>query len=316
MPPRISWRDLLPGLIASAVIALVAIGVLVFAGVGAVRGEKIRLYVLADQARGIMHGSDVWLAGQKIGAVDAVGFTLPSNDSLGRVVIAVDVRKSDAGQIRRDSRVQIRAGGNIIGPIVVYVDAGTPESPAVRDGDTLRASAVADVVSAGAKMTDATKQLGPLMADARAVMAQVRDPDGTVGAALRERGGGQVARLRSSVARLRQRMGNGNGHTTAGPAGAMVQARSALARADSIRTLLRSSNSSYGRFRRDTTLKATVASVRDELAGLQAKLDSADGTMARMVNDSAMTRSIASAKREMALLFEDIRKRPMRYVHF
>jgi hypothetical protein len=165
-------------------------------------------------------------------------------------------------------------------------------------------------------MTDATKQLGPLMADARAVMAQVRDPDGTVGAALRERGGGQVARLRSSVARLRQRMGNGNGHTTAGPAGAMVQARSALARADSIRTLLRSSNSSYGRFRRDTTLKATVASVRDELAGLQAKLDSADGTMARMVNDSAMTRSIASAKREMALLFEDIRKRPMRYVHF
>lgn len=316
MAPRISWRSLLPGLIASAVIVLIAIGVLVFAGVGAVRGEKIRLYVLADQARGIMHGSEVWLAGQKVGAVDGVGFTSPSNDSLGRVVIAVDVRKSDAGQIRRDSRVQVRAGANIIGPIVVYVDAGTPGSPAVRDGDTLRAGAVADVESSGAKMTKATEQLGPLMADARAVMAQLRDPDGTVGAALRERGGGQVARLRGNVTRLRQRMVNGNGHSNAGPATAMVRARSALARADSITTLLRSSNSSYGRFRRDTTLKAAVAGVRDELAGLQATLDSADGTMARMANDSALTRSVAGAKREMALLFEDIRKRPMRYVHF
>ena len=74
MPPRLSWSKLLPGLIALTAVIMVALGVLVFAGVGKLRGETMRLYVLADQARGLMGGSEVWLAGQKIGVVEEIGF--------------------------------------------------------------------------------------------------------------------------------------------------------------------------------------------------------------------------------------------------
>lgn len=316
MPARLSWRNLLPGLVAFAVLLGIGVGVVMFAGVGQVRGEKVRLYVLTDQARGIMRGSDVWLAGQKIGTVEEIGFKAPGTDSGGRVVIAVDVRKSQAEQIRRDSRVQVRAGANVIGPIVLYFEAGTPQSPALRSGDTLRATQQSDVAVATTKLGEATKELGPLMADARLVMARVRDPRGTLGAAMRERGGGQVARLRANLSRL---MSHNQLVSNGAPSGAsvvMAGARGALARADSIQALLRSPTSSFGRFRRDSTLMQTVGSVRDELAALRVQLDSADGTIGRLASDSAITRSVANAQREMARLFEDIRKRPMRYVNF
>jgi hypothetical protein len=38
--------------------------------------------------------------------------------------------------------------------------------------------------------------------------------------------------------------------------------------------------------------------------------------VSRLETDSAITRSIANAQREMSLLFEDMRKRPSRYVNF
>lgn len=319
MPSRLSWSRLLPGLAACAAIVLIAVAVVVFAGVGRVRGEKIRLYILTDQARGIMRGSDVWLAGQKIGSVDAVKFRSPSADTTGRVVIVVDVKASDAEQIRHDSRAQVRAGANIIGPIVVYVEPGTPGSPAARDGDTLRARPQADIEIASAKLTAATEQIGPLVAEARLVMAQARSANGTIGAAREARGGSgggaELTRFRRNISRLFRRAANGNGAESGSPS-VMTLAGGALARVDSIRMLLRSSNGSYGRFRRDSTLRASVADIGNELTALRAQLAAADGTMGRFAVDSAVSLSVAAAQREMTRLLEDIRKRPLRYIHF
>ena len=108
MPPRLSWNRLLPGLIALAAVLLIAVGVVLFAGVGQVRGRKIHFYVLTDQARGVLHGTEVWLAGQKVGMVDGVTFRPPTTDSLARVLMAVSVRARDAEPIRRDSRADSR----------------------------------------------------------------------------------------------------------------------------------------------------------------------------------------------------------------
>jgi phospholipid/cholesterol/gamma-HCH transport system substrate-binding protein len=314
MPPRLSWRRLLPGLIASAAVALTAVGILVFAGVGRIRGQTVRLYVLTDQARGVMKGTDVWIAGQKVGTVDAIDFRTPSADTLGRVVIAVSVRKDDAQQIRLDSRAQVRAGANMIGPVVVYVTSGSPGSPMVKAGDTLRARQQSDFELAGVKFTAATDNLGPIMADARTVMANVRNPHGTVGAVLTEQGGGEVARLRTRVAALRARMFGGA--RSEAVARTMDAARSALSRVDSVRTLLASPNRSFGRFRRDSTLRTAVGRLSAELTELNATLAENDGTLARVKTDSALTRSVADAQKEMALLFADLKRRPLRYLHF
>jgi hypothetical protein len=96
----------------------------------------------------------------------------------------------------------------------------------------------------------------------------------------------------------------------------MVRARGALARVDSIGALLASTSGSFGRFHRDSTLIQSVAGLRDELTELQARLDSAGGNANRLSTDSSLVRSVAESRRAMSRLFDDIRRRPLRYVHF
>jgi hypothetical protein len=315
MPPRTSWRTLVPGLIALAALVALAVGLAVFGGVGKIRGEKMRLYVQTNQAQGVIGGTEVWLVGQKVGTVDGVGFSSPTADSAARVVLAVTVRADAAQQIRRDSDVQIRTGGNVIGPVVVALDGGTPTSPAVRDGDTLRARSQSDMFAAGAKMAGATKELGPIMTDVRTIMSRARSRGTTVRGSLTEEHGGEVTQLRSNVSRLRDLMA---GATAAreGSQDVMAHARMAMARADSIRALIASPATSFGRFRRDSSLAETVGAVRDQLASLRAQMESPHGNMGRMKLDSAVTRALAVAQQEMTLLFTDIRKRPSRYIAF
>lgn len=316
MAPSTSWRNLVPGLIAVVLLASLVVGVVMFAGIGRMRGDTMRLYVLTDQARGVMSGTEVWIAGQKIGVVDGVTFRAPTDDSLGRVVVAIRVRSRDGYQIRRDSRAQVRSGANIIGPVVVYLSTGSPTSPAIQEGDTIRARAQSDLEVAGTKLRAASEQLGPIMTDARTVLANVRSPNGTAGAFLTEGVGTGVGRLRAQVSRLRARLGNSGGAGRAGMQTVVERARMAMARADSIRALVASTNTSFGRFRRDSSLARDVAAIRDELTGLREQLAAPDGTLARASSDSALTRSVTLARQEMAELFADIRRRPMRYVSF
>lgn len=315
MPPRISWTNLFPGLAAFAAVLLIAAGVLRYAAVGRIRGEKVQLYVLTDQARGVLKGTEVWLVGQKIGLVDAITFRPPSADTTERVVIVVRVRKRDAVQIRRDSRAEVRAGLNFVGPVVIYLTAGTPGSPVVREGDTLRAGPQSDFALAGAKVTAATADFGPLMADARLILKRVRDPNGTVGAMLTDGVGGQVQELRARMARMREGPFDGNGHG-ATALGVFARSHVVLARVDSIFTLLSSQGSSYGRFRRDSSLSAAVAGVRDQLVEARATLNDSSGALGRFQRDSALARSLADAQRELTRLLDDMRRRPLRYVHF
>lgn len=312
MAPRLTWSELIPGIVAIALIVAATIALLVYGSVGRISGEKMRLYVVTNSARGVMAGTEVWLAGQKVGVVEDIGFRPPSSDTLSRVVITMDVREEDAEQIRKNSDVRVRAGANVVGPIVVYVSAGTPESPRATDGDTLFAAAQSDMQDAMSRLGDVTKEFGPLMSDGRAVMANVRDPKGTIGAFMRGGTRHEMAELKTQITTLQTRLGG----TSAARSALMATARSALARVDSIRVLLASERSTLGRFRRDTTLGRTVADVRDELAALRARFAKNPGTLGRFASDSAVQRALADAQAEMALLSEDVRKRPLRYIAF
>ena len=56
MPRRPSWKELRTGLIALAGLVVVALGILVFARVGALHGRTFRLYARTPNARGVIRG--------------------------------------------------------------------------------------------------------------------------------------------------------------------------------------------------------------------------------------------------------------------
>ena len=318
MPRSSSWKELTVGLIALAIVIGVALVVLVFARVGTLHGSTFHLFAVTSEARGIIHSSEVWLGGQKVGVVKDVRFLPPSASDSSRVLIDMDVLSSARQGIRLNSSAQIRAGGTLIGAPVVYLSIGTIEARVVRQGDTLHALPQSDLETVTSEVAIASRQFPEIIHNIKLLNQELHGVEGTIGAFSAERGGTQLRQAQYEAGRLASRLSSSNG--TIGLALSQPtlgdRARRAIARADSIRALIASPNTSYGRFRRDSSLMRQVADVRNELDIVRARMASPNGTIGRLHADSTLMQGLANAQREMSLIMTDIQRRPLRYVHF
>ena len=318
MPRRTSWSELAVGLVALAVIAGVGLIVLVFARVGTLHGSTFHLYALTAEARGIIRSSEVWLGGQKVGVVKDVHFLPPSASDSNRVLIDMDVLSSAQSEIRLNSTAQVRAGGTLIGAPVVYLSIGTSAARSVKPGDTIRALPQSDMETVTSEFATASRQFPDIISNIKLLDQELHGVHGAIGAFTAERGGRQLERMQYQEARLGARLRESTG--TVGLALSQRtltdRARLAMARADSIRALVASPNTSYGRFRRDSTLFREVADVRNELDIVRAQMRSPEGTLGRIRADSALLQAVADTRREMTLILNDLHQRPLRYIHF
>src|SRR3982074_3657158 len=137
MPRQIHWTELTGGIIATAVIIGLVVVIFLFARVGALHGRKVTLYVLTDDATGVLSGTEVWLGGKKAGLVKSVGFRPPSPDTLERLRHQTELLEEALPNVRSDSHASIRPGDSMIGAIVVYISPGTASSQQLHNGDTV-----------------------------------------------------------------------------------------------------------------------------------------------------------------------------------
>jgi len=320
MARRLAWSNVRGGLVAIAVIVGVCAATLKYARVGALRGARIHLYVVVGAARGVLKGSEVWLMGQKIGKISDIRFRAPSeSDTSTRVLVEMEVLEKYRDAMHRDAVAQIRPGGSLIGAMVVYLYPGSASTPTIRDGDTVHAKPQADAESATAQFGAAAKELPAIMGNVKAIRSELRSTGGSVGALIQssqsERGALHSAS--AQLALLRRRLSDGQGSLDRIMAGELgIRARVVMARADSVRTLVGSSSTSLGRFKRDSTLTAQVADIRNELANVRASMADSRGTAGRVLHDSAAFSALGDAQHEMTLLMADLKKHPFRYNPF
>ena len=320
MARPLAWSNVRGGLIATAAIVGIAAATLKYARVGALRGERLRLYVAVGAARGILQGSEVWLMGQKVGRVADIRFLSPAeSDTLARVLVEMEVLEEYREAMHRDAMAQIRPGGSLIGAMVVYLTPGTTATPTIRDGDTLRAKPQSDAESTTAKFSAATKELPALVGNVKSIRSSLNSTRGSIGALMQSANSDRSGMRSAStqLARLRRRMVNGRGSLGRIMDGELgTRARVVMARADSVRALVGSSSTSFGRFKRDSTLALEVADIRAELAAVQASLAESRGTAGRAVHDSAAFSALGDVQHEMTLLVADMKKHPLRYNPF
>src|SRR5688572_3654977 len=205
------WRSLIPGLIAIAAIVLGTIALLMFAQVGALHGDTVRVFAATDQARGLLKGSDVWLAGQKVGVVADIRFQPVSTKVSQRLLIELELLEQHLPQLRGDSYAQIRTGGSLIGAQVVYLTTGTPTSPEVHDGDTLRAEPQGDTESVASQIATASRQFPAINNNVKLLSSQLESARGTLGAFGAEEGVQQIGRVGMRAADLTGRAMGGEG---------------------------------------------------------------------------------------------------------
>jgi|GEM_PF-371712 len=319
MPRRASWSELVIGLVGFAALVGVSLCVLVFARVGRLHGSTFRLYALTGEARGVIRGSEVWLGGQKVGVVKGIDFMPPGRAASERVLISMEVLSSARQGIRGNSTAQVRSGGTLISSPVVYLTIGTTSASEVAAGDTVRTLPQSDLETMTSQFAIASREFPAIISNVKLLNNQLHSVDGTLGAMGIEHGGVELVQARRQATRMVSKLtrpGGTIGAAFASQSSLADRARRVMARADSVRSLIASQNTSLGRFRRDSTLLREVADIRNELDIVRARMASPTGTLGRVQADSALFGAIARAQREMTLIMADVHRRPLRYIHF
>ena len=316
MPRQLHWGELTAGITAAVVIAGLVVATLLFARVGALHGKKVTLYVVTNDVSGVLAGTEVWLAGKKVGLVKDVSFLPPSADTSERLLIKTEFLGSALPGVRRDSYASVRPGGRLIGTPVVYIAPGTATSPPLNDGDTVHARHRAAIAGLAGGIATIAPEISALASQVKELNASVKHPVGTVGN-YRMRGLPQMAEVSDHMSRITAKATRGSG--TIGLATRthlMARATHAMAAADSIQMLLSSNRGSIGRFRRDTTLITKAKRVLAEVDTLRALVSNPVGTIADAHPDSTLTKQLNRTHTLLESLISNIKSHPLRYINF
>jgi ABC-type transporter Mla subunit MlaD len=307
-----------PGAVIVGVIAVGTAATLKYARIGRLNGDTVRYYTAFSSARAVMGGTEVWINGAKVGRVNRVDFAPIASDTTQRVVVEIEVLEKFRDQIRENSVVRLRTGAKLMGPIVVYISAGTADARVVPAGDTIPTLSGGDMQAVTQSFGEVARELPALMENVKLLSSSLSSTRGTIGALTTLDAPKRIEALVGNASRLTDRATDGQG--TIGLAmkrGELIaRAKSAAAQADSLRVLVAGNQTSLGRFRRDSSLMRNVAEVRDELAITSALLAAQSGTLGRFSQDSIIAVQMTEMSKQMTELFADIKRRPFRYIAF
>ncbi len=315
MSRTLHWRELKTGVVALAVIVTLVLSVLLFARVGALHGDTSNIYVLTDDAPGVLSGTEVWLSGQKIGLVKDVHFRPVNTDTLERLAIHTLILSQYMHFLRRDAYADIRPGGNLIGSPIVFISSGTSTARALNNGDTLIEISSGKMKPVGDRVSALGRKVSALADSGARVMTLLNSQIGTLGK-LASTGIPKIAATTGAVASLVGKTRTGEGtlaRTINGDVG--IHLAHIRAQKDSITTLIASGNGTLGRFRRDSTLQSEVAHLTSQVDSLRSTF-SGTNQLTRSRTDTAIAAQLAQVRAQLSAIMKDLKKHPTTYLHF
>ncbi len=263
-------------------------------------------------APGLQTGSPVWVAGVQVGTIRRIHL-LPPRDTLARVALDLQIRHAVADQLRRDSRVRV-SSVQMIGEKVVEVLPGSPASPQLQDGDTLRVASTPDATTIMARAGEVRLALDSLRSDAAGLRRAFAQRQQDLAAAMRE-----AAAARRELAAFQAGMRNGSLAklmALQAPNGPLARAQR---RAAEVQRLFAQAQQRAGGARKDIRpaqqrLMGHARELESQLQALRALTAQPVGTLGRMQRDSALPQALARARAQLDSLMSEARKKPWRFV--
>jgi len=307
------WRKLTGGIIALTAIIGGAFAILAFARVGSVKGDTYIAYISADQASGILKGTDVWLQGQKVGVVKGVDF-LPTASTV-KTVLEVQVMSPYKTFIRKDSRVEFKPGGTYVGAQVVALRIGSPSAPVLEAGDTLTRVSVIDPDIRASNLSEAGQDFPEIVSSLRAIGNDLSKTQTQFGS-LTDRSS-RLSMAKAQVAELKKRNVGKKGTMSLlfRDRALLDRAQLTIIRADSLLDYTREKGT-INRFAADSSLRLALASTRAELDSVRLRIAREDGAAGRFLADDALQKDLEALSNEIARTLADFAKRPNRYSPF
>ena len=306
------WSKLIGGIVALVLLVGGAFSILAFARVGSLKGNTYVAYILADQANGILKGTDVWLQGQKVGVVKSVGFRSSPTDTLVRTVLQVEVMSPYKSFIKRDSRVEFKPGGSYVGAQVVALRIGSPSAPVLEAGDTLTRVSVIDPDLRQNELTEAGQDFPQIVTSLRAIGSDLTKTQSQFSSLGDHTSGLALVMKRVSEFDTRRR---GTLSLVLRDRALAERAQLVLTRADSLLEITREPGT-LSRFKTDSALRTALARTRGELDSVRVRIAREDGAAGRFLSDDALRKDLEALSNQIAKTLADFGKRPERYSPF
>ena len=288
-----SWRSLIIGLVAIGSVAVLAVWVLLAGRVGALHGDRYRLFLLTADASRVVKGTEVWLEGQKVGLVSTVSLRPVSADRTRRVVIELEVLREFQPEIRSDSYAHFGHAGTPIGTPVLLLDTGTPAARVLVDGDTILARETTNPRELMARIAGASQQFPRLVANVHAIAKHLDQTAGRVDQLPSARAAGirsSFERTAARIALLGRRVNLPHARAgRAGRSGAVSAHATGLgARVDSIAAAAITGHGTMARLRQDTSIATTLEDMGRRITLIGSLLRQRRGSVGRLSHDRAV----------------------------
>lgn len=190
MPPSkktIGFSELRVGLLVLAGIGILIVLILNASGDLNPFARKLHLKAQFDTADGLRKGSDVKLAGVRVGKVDEIVLLAPSSDPKAP---KVEVRMSVDGKIdgrpagdriRTDSTAQLVAPGLLGNEKIINITPGTALGGPASENQTLPASTANSFTDLASSGNDLIERLNKISDDVKEITKNIREGKGTLG---------------------------------------------------------------------------------------------------------------------------------------
>lgn len=250
------------------IFVLVAIAILIFLVLNASGdinpfSSKLHLKARFGDANGLREGSEVRLAGVRVGKVERIVLLPPSDvPSAPRVEALMTIDAKIDGQpasqrIRSDSTAQQGSPSLLGNEMLINITPGTAVGSPVKDNDILPSSSSNTVNDFATSGTDLAQRLSKLSDEISGIVKDVKDGKGTVG------------RLFSDEALYNN-------------------LNATIRETEDVMKQVRSGNGSAGRFMNDPALYNNANEIAIQLRAIAADLRSGRGTAGKLLTDDEL----------------------------
>lgn len=306
-PPRQSGRIVL-GSVLIVVLAAAALGIFFLDRVRAFFEGRYHVVALFPEAPGLRAGDPVWVAGVPSGTIRAIDFR-PPGDTTARVAVSLELDRSVQGQVREDSRVRL-ASPRAVGEKAVEILPGSPSSPELADGDSLRVRLPAGIAGVEAEAGRLFLALDSLRVGLAALERRATARMGDYQRVL-----GNASAAQAQLAELDEEWAEGSlGLLLSGP----EPGRSLDALQRSMAIISRELEDSRGRATElgpaRESLARHVAELQSGLTRLQTLMRERPGSLTRLRSDTALAHAVNVVQAQMDSLVTETKKKPWRYL--
>ncbi|MBC7901362.1 MAG: MCE family protein [Saprospiraceae bacterium] len=284
--------------------------------------KKLKLKARFAAADGLREGSEVQLAGVRIGKVERVGFLPPDSPEEYKVeaVMAIDNELNGSPiseRIRTDSTAQLIATSLLANDKTINITPGSPKGTPVSDGDVLTSGVAISINQLTQTGNDLLEQINKLAVPANEILNKANQGEGTLGRIVNDETlytnlDATVAETKLTMAKLQTTLEKVNrGDGTAGkllndPA-LYNNLNRTVAQLEAISTDIRAGRGSAGKFVTDDALYNETRAAITDLRTSAAKINGIADDFKIISTDLAEGRGSAGKFLKDEKLYEDAR---------